>query len=408
MKSFEWWFDFSCPYAYLSSTQVEALAARTGATLVAKPMLLGGIFRALDVPQNLFAAEGPEKTRHKANDLARYARLFGAEYTAPEGHPFRTVEALRAVLVTGCPLPLIHRIYRAYWAEGRDIGDREVLSQLLTETGHDASDVFAKIDEQAVKDDLRQRTEQALERGVFGAPAFFVGDELFWGQDRMDDVERALGGSPKPLESGADFVHPVDFYFDYSSPFAYLGTVRAARQLGAHATWKPMLLGAVFKTIGQVMVPLYEMSEPKRRFMATDLTRHAKLLDVPFAWPTRFPMNSILPLRVTLAVGTETPEAKALVLAIFTAYWGEDRDISDPKVLAELATACGFDGEALVANAGEQKQALFDATHAAVEAQAFGAPTIVVKPEGRPESLYWGSDRVDLAIAAARGRDELL
>ncbi len=398
----------SCPYAYLSSTQVEALAERTGAELVVKPMLLGGVFRALDVPQKLFSAHGAEKARHNANDLVRYAKLFGAEYSMPDGHPFRTVEALRAVLVAGTPLPLIHRIYRAYWVEGRDIGDREVLAQLLTETGHDAADVLAKIDAQEVKDDLRRRTDEAIERGVFGAPAFFVGDELFWGQDRIADVERALGGSPAAIASDGAFQHPVDFFFDYSSPFAYLGTVRASRQLGDHATWRPMLLGAVFKAIGQVMVPLYEMNEPKRKFMGADLMRQAATLDVPFKWPSRFPMNSILPLRVTLATGTESAEAKELVLRIFTAYWGEDRDISDPKVIAELATECGFDGEALVANASEQKQALFDATNAAVEAQAFGAPTTVVKPEGRPASLYWGSDRVDLAVAAARGRDELL
>lgn len=408
MKTLEWWFDFSCPYAYLSSTQVEALAERTGAKLEVKPMLLGGVLRAVGQPQRLFEAHGAEKARHNANDLQRYANLFGAEYAMPSGHPFRSVEALRAVLVTGIPMPLIHRIYRAYWVEGRDISDREVLGALLTETGHDAAEVLAKIDEQATKDDLRRRTDEAIERGVFGAPAFVVDGELYWGQDRMGHVEAALGGTPGSIEANGDFTHPVDFFFDYSSPFAYLGTVRAARSFGAHATWRPMLLGAVFKAVGQVMVPLFEMSESKRTFMAADLQRQAKALGTPFGWPSRFPMNSILPLRVTLAVGTESPEAKKLVERIFVAYWGEDRDISDPEVVAALATECGFDGPALVANAKEQKQALFDATNAAVEAEAFGAPTTVVRAEGRPASLYWGSDRVEMAVAAARGRDELL
>ena len=77
-RSFEYWFDFSCPYAYLASTQVEALAARTGATLLPKPCLLGGVFKALDTPQKLFATMGPEKAKHGANDLRRFSNLFQA------------------------------------------------------------------------------------------------------------------------------------------------------------------------------------------------------------------------------------------------------------------------------------------------------------------------------------------
>jgi 2-hydroxychromene-2-carboxylate isomerase len=165
-----------------------------------------------------------------------------------------------------------------------------------------------------------------------------------------------------------------------------------------------MLLGAVFKAVEQVQVPMFEMSDAKRDFVAKDLLRQADEIGVALKWPSRFPMNSVLPLRVTLAAGVPHD----LVRALFGAYWSDDRDISDPEVVADVATKCGLDGAALVAGAREQKQALFDTTAAAVEAGVFGAPTCVVKPEGRTPSLYWGSDRVGLAALAARGRDDLL
>ncbi len=269
------------------------MAERTGAELVVQPMLLGGVFRALDVPQKLFATLGEQKARHNANDLVRYAKIFGAEYAMPSAHPFRTVEALRALLVVGAPyLPLVHAFYRAYWIDGLDIGSRPVLEKVLTECGHDAAAVLAKITDEDVKADLRRRTDEAIERGIFGAPAFFVDDDLYWGQDRMRDVERALGGTPPLLDAPNRWpVHPVDFYFDYSSPFAYLGAVRAEHLFGDHAVWRPMLLGAVFKTIGQAIVPLQLMSPAKQAYQGVDLGRQAEAVGAPFRWPSRFPMT---------------------------------------------------------------------------------------------------------------------
>ena len=127
----EFWFDFSCPYAYLASTRVEALAARAGAELDVRPMLLGGVFRARNVPQNLSATMSPAKARHNLDDMRRAAQRAGVELRMPAGHPMRTVEALRCVLAAGIPWPLIHRIYRAYWVENVEVSDREVLARLL-------------------------------------------------------------------------------------------------------------------------------------------------------------------------------------------------------------------------------------------------------------------------------------
>ena len=196
MATLDFWFDYSCPYAYLASTQVEALAKRAHATLVMKPMLLGGIFRAVDTPQNLSETLIPAKARHNALDMFRWAAHFGVELAMPNGHPFRTVEALRATLVTGIDPRVVHGFYRAYWIEGRKPSERSTLHDVLLEAGHDPDRVLARIDDPRVKDDLRKRTEEAIALGIFGAPSFVIEGRLYWGQDRMHFVERALAGSP--------------------------------------------------------------------------------------------------------------------------------------------------------------------------------------------------------------------
>ncbi|MBV9948122.1 MAG: DsbA family protein, partial [Myxococcales bacterium] len=144
MRTLAFWFDYSCPYAYLGSTQVEALAARTGARLVLEPMLLGGVFRANDTPQHLFTTLGPAKAAHNAKDIMRWASLFGVTLRMPTGHPFRTVEALRATIVVGIDAKVMHGFYRAYWVEGRPPSDSATMRDVLGAAGHDADAVLAR------------------------------------------------------------------------------------------------------------------------------------------------------------------------------------------------------------------------------------------------------------------------
>jgi 2-hydroxychromene-2-carboxylate isomerase len=192
-RRLDFWFDYSCPFAYLGSTQVEALAARTGARLELQPMLLGGVFRANDTPQRLFATLGPAKAAHNANDMMRWARVFGVTLRMPATHPMRTVEALRATLVAGVDPKVMHGFYRAYWIDGRPPSEKETLRDVLRAAGHDPEAVLARIADADVKEDLRRRTDTAVALGIFGAPSFVVeGKEMFWGQDRMHFVERAL------------------------------------------------------------------------------------------------------------------------------------------------------------------------------------------------------------------------
>ena len=122
MAHLDFWFDYSCPYAYLASTQVEALAARAGATLTLKPMLLGGVFRANGTPQNLSTVLSPAKARHNMSDMSRWADAFGVPLTMPEGHPLRTVEALRATVLTDVDPAVMHGLYACSWRSRRRRG----------------------------------------------------------------------------------------------------------------------------------------------------------------------------------------------------------------------------------------------------------------------------------------------
>jgi 2-hydroxychromene-2-carboxylate isomerase len=195
MRTLDFWFDYSCPYAYLASTQVEALATRTGARLFYRPMLLGGVFAANGTPQKLFATLLPAKAAHNARDLERWADLWGVPLVMPPGHPLRTVEALRATVASGIDPRVVHGFYRAYWVDGRPPSDEATLREVLGAAGHDAGPILEAIARPEAKDDLRRRTDEAVGLGIFGAPAFVVaGGRMYWGQDRMHFVERDLLG----------------------------------------------------------------------------------------------------------------------------------------------------------------------------------------------------------------------
>jgi 2-hydroxychromene-2-carboxylate isomerase len=191
MRSVTFYYDLVCPYAYLASTQIEAVAARAGATVEWVPVLLGGIFRAIgqaDVP----AAQMPApKQQLNRLDMRRWADVYGVPLRLHPRHPLRTVEAMRLChSVDGAErVALTHRLYRAHFAENRDISERAVLAEY--------GDVAA-LDRPEVKERLRAATERAVADGAFGVPTFVVEQRgrrfAFWGQDRLLFVDKALGG----------------------------------------------------------------------------------------------------------------------------------------------------------------------------------------------------------------------
>src|SRR5512140_804170 len=147
----DFWFDYTCPYAYIASTQVRKLAQRMGVALVWQPMLLGGVFRANDTPQNLSEVLIPPKLAHNERDFARWAELFGVRLHKPHEHPMRSVEALRATIATGLDPHVIEGFFRAYWVEGRPPSDPATIRDVVSAAGHSADDVLAQLGTAEIK-----------------------------------------------------------------------------------------------------------------------------------------------------------------------------------------------------------------------------------------------------------------
>ena len=154
-------------------------------------MLLGGLFKSLGGPMVPLLASPQVKQDYNMLDMQRWAQYFDIPFQWPSRFPMNTVKALRITLQLNNPAPFIHRVYRAYWAEDRDISDPTVLAELLDDVGQPRS-LLARTAEPDIKKLLIDATQEALERGVFGAPTCIVGDELYFGQDRFQFVTNAI------------------------------------------------------------------------------------------------------------------------------------------------------------------------------------------------------------------------
>lgn len=190
MQSFEFFYDFSSPYSYLASTQVERVAREAGAAVRFRPFFLGGVFKAVNGHPPF---ETPAKFQHMIVDLARWAKRYRVPFNMPAQFPVPSITALRAALAAekaGQLVPFSHAMFRAVWADSKEIGDPAQIVSIARAAGLDAEPFVAAAAEH--KDALRAQTEEAVSRGAFGAPTFFVGDELFLGNDRLDFVKEAL------------------------------------------------------------------------------------------------------------------------------------------------------------------------------------------------------------------------
>jgi len=196
----DFYFDFSSPFAYLGSTQIEKVAERAGATMTWKPMFLGGVFKAVGTPMVPFFELSEEKKAYTTKDMHRWASWWEVPFNFPTRFPMMTVKPLRICLALENPGPFIHRVFRAYWAEDLDISDAEVLTQCCKDIGLEPG-LIDQAGNPDVKEKLLRATDEAVRNGVFGAPASIVNGQVFWGQDRLDMVEKALTGWVPPERS---------------------------------------------------------------------------------------------------------------------------------------------------------------------------------------------------------------
>lgn len=187
-KPLEFFFDYVSPFSYLADTQLPALLAKTGASIIYKPILLGGIFKASN---NTPPPAIPAKLKYNAVDALRWAKHYGVPMLINPFFPLSTIRVMRGAIVAqsaGC-FPAYHAaMFRAMWADGVNLGDPAIVKEMFARLEMDP----VGVENEDVKDRLKSNTEEAVARGAFGAPTFFVGDAMFWGNDRMQFIEDAL------------------------------------------------------------------------------------------------------------------------------------------------------------------------------------------------------------------------
>jgi 2-hydroxychromene-2-carboxylate isomerase len=193
-KQVEFFFDVGSPAAYLAWTQMPRLAAETGAEVVYRPFLLGGVFQAT---ANKSPMEVPAKGRYMVGDLQRFALRYGIPFQHNPHFPINTLTLMRGALGLQMREPAKLQaygdaVYRAIWVDQRNMNDPQAVGAVLQAAGFDPQQLLALAAEPEVKERLKAVTQEAVARGAFGAPTFFVGEAMFWGQDRLDFVKEAL------------------------------------------------------------------------------------------------------------------------------------------------------------------------------------------------------------------------
>ena len=191
-REIEFFFDIGSSYSYLAATQMEGLTSRTGVPVRWRPFLLGAVFKATgnDMPARL-----PAKAKWMMHDMTLWAHHYNIPFRMPSRFPLITLRTQRALtaadrIAGAAALPAFAlALFRAYWTEDQDITTDPVIAAAARSANLDADAIVAAIDAPETKDALRATTDEAVKRGAFGAPALFVGDALFWGNDRLPLLE---------------------------------------------------------------------------------------------------------------------------------------------------------------------------------------------------------------------------
>jgi 2-hydroxychromene-2-carboxylate isomerase len=191
-KTVEFYYDLGSPYSYLASTQIERICDKYNAHLKWKPFLLGGVLKETG---NHAPLEVRNKKAYMIKDLSGWANHYGVRLNFPDLFPLNTVKPMRGALAAkekGKIRDYTHKLFRLYWINGKDLSQDELLKNAASELGIDPDWLFGRIGEQDIKDQLKEETSQAVGRGAFGAPTIFVGEKMFWGNDRLIFVEECL------------------------------------------------------------------------------------------------------------------------------------------------------------------------------------------------------------------------
>ena len=194
MKSVEFYFDLGSPYSYLAYYRLLQMAERQEIQIVYKPILLGGVFKATG---NRSPIEIPVKGAYSILDMQRWAEYYHIPMQMNPHFPMNTLTLMR--ILTGVQLlhlekfeQVLKLLFDAMFGTPQNLNEPAVLAEVLKPSGFSVEDIMSMVQSEVVKQKLITETEQAIQRGIFGAPTFFVGDEMYWGQDRLHFVEQAL------------------------------------------------------------------------------------------------------------------------------------------------------------------------------------------------------------------------
>jgi 2-hydroxychromene-2-carboxylate isomerase len=193
----EFHFDFGSPNAYLSHLIIPRIEQRTGAKFEYVPILLGGMFKLTNNRSPVEAYAGVRnKLPYEQLETQRFIKKHGIEnYHFNPFFPVNTLALMRGAVAAqrlGVFERYVDEVFRHMWAQPKDMDDPAVIGAALAESGFDAARLMALAQDQSVKDELAANTSRSVERGAFGAPTFFVGDEIYFGKDRLRDVEEAI------------------------------------------------------------------------------------------------------------------------------------------------------------------------------------------------------------------------
>ncbi|KAF2214389.1 hypothetical protein CERZMDRAFT_37374 [Cercospora zeae-maydis SCOH1-5] len=464
----EFHYDISCPFAYIASTKIEALPARTGAKIIWRPVLLGAIYRATNAPQGAAGSASdvfnPTKKAVSGRAFQRTIARHGIPHKQPDRHPQKTTAALRLLyFVSDQYRPkLTHELFKLYWVDNAPVGDKASLKRAVERcqfpAGKETDRVLAAIDDGSIegaeqKQQLETSTDLAVKRGAPGVPSFWVPEEqhkgrLYWGQDRMQFVEAvllalnegkdgdSLSNITTPLRSliprcvrgtiPKDQEVKLEFWYDFSSPWAFLGFTQLAslkRQFGhrLQIEMKPFLLGILFREIGAPNLPMAAMSEQKRNYSRLDhgdWVRWWNAVNVQEGKPNKsidFHWADVFPIRTPTLLKAVLVEPK-LCDALYRACWERNLNMSDDQVLMQVIQEAGYDATAILKEAHSEKikQELRARTKEAKDAGICGVPTYKVfhKKLGSPAStwkqsgdLVWGQDEIAVVEDLIAGWD---
>jgi 2-hydroxychromene-2-carboxylate isomerase len=198
-KSFEFLFDFGGPNGYLAYKMLSDLCARTGAEVVYVPILLGGLFKLTNNQAPMMRyAETPAKQKYEMLEFQRFVNAHAISFKMNPRFPLNTLYVMRGAIAAqrlGCFAPYMDAVMAAMWHDGADMGDLDVVRDVMDKAGLNSAALLALADDPEVKAELIANTEAAAKRGAFGVPTFFVGEEMFWGKERLGQVEAALTNS---------------------------------------------------------------------------------------------------------------------------------------------------------------------------------------------------------------------